>query len=112
MFRPPQSSVPIFNPSVLYALLWSGQVASMWSPMHVVHFPSWCYTGRSSVAPRRQQRLLRHKWHYSNLPGWYAVLLTLIHVGLPIWTPPHVHDTCNRTLQPYVKYLRAPDYRA
>ena len=83
---------------LLYALLWSGRVTSMCSPMHVVQLPSWCYVGHSSGAPRRRRRVLRHqhRWHYSNLPGWYVLLLTLIHVGLPIWTPPHVHDTCTQ----------------
>ena len=61
----------------------------MCSPMHVVQLPSWCYVGRNNGAPQR-----RHRWHYSNLPGWYVLLLTLTHVGLPVWTPPHVHDTC------------------
>ena len=51
---------------------------------HVVQLPSWCYTERSSIPPRRRRRVLRrrHRWHYSNLPGWYLLLLTLIHVGL------------------------------
>ena len=68
----------------------------MCSPMHVVQLPSWCYLGRSSGTPRRRQPKLqcRHKWHHSNLPGSYVLLLTFNNVGLPMWTPPHVHDTC------------------
>ena len=89
----------------LYALLWSRQVTFMCSPMHVVRLPSWCYVGRSSSAPRRRRRVLhhRHRWHYSNLPRWYVLWLTLIHVGLPTWKLPHVHDTCT---QPHTAPLR------
>ena len=80
---------------LLYALLWSSRVTSMCSPMPVVQLPSWCYLGRRSGTPRRLRPKLqrRHRWHYSNLPGWYVLLLTLTHVGLPMWTPPHMQDT-------------------
>ena len=80
---------------LLYAVLWSSRVTSMCSLMPVVQLPSWCYLGRRSGTPRRLRPKLqrRQRWHYSNLPGWYVLLLTLTHVGRPMWTPPHVQDT-------------------
>ena len=92
---------------LLYALLWSSRVTSMCSPMPVVQLPSWCYLGRRSGTPRRLRPKLqrRHRWHYSNLPGWYVLLLTLTYVGLTAHVDTairarHLHTATQFTLTP------------
>ena len=47
-------------------------------------------------------------WHCSNLLGSYVLWLTLIHVGLPMWTPP----ACARHLCPAARGTLASNTRA
>ena len=89
---------PLLFPLVCVAMERPGHFYVFTNVMHVLQLPLWCYLRRSSGAPRRRRPKLRrrHGWHYSNMPGRYVLLLTLPNVGLPMWTPPHVHNICTQ----------------
>ena len=80
---------------LLYSLLWSTNVTTVHAHLHTIQPPTWCTMGRKRGKPRRPKRGPRkmHQYHYTNIPMWFPILLTVIHMASPVCMPLQPRET-------------------